>query len=380
MLIVDFRVPMPDRDAGSFRMLHLLQTLRSRGCGVTLMPDNFSPVQPYTRDLQRQGIEVLYGPIDIIEELHELGADLALAILSRPHQASRWLDVLREAAPHARIVYDTVDLHWLREARRANPAGAGESIALSPRAAALRELELAMVRASDVTLVVSERERGQVLADVPGADVRVIPTVHEVSTDVPGPDTRSGIVFVGGFEHTPNISAAVALVRDIMPRVWSRHPDVSVTIVGGSVPREVEALASQRVTVAGWVPDLEPLLREARVHAAPIAFGAGLKGKITQSLAAGLPVVTTAIGAEGLDATDGVELLIADDPDAFAARVVRVLEDSELWTTLSDAGRALIAESFSLDVMAVRVAELLSDRIPAARPPTAVDLLPQATR
>ena len=109
------------------------------------------------------------------------------------------------------------------------------------------------------------------------------------------------------------------------------------------MPREIEALASPLVTVAGWVPDLEPLLREARVHAAPIAFGAGLKGKITQSLAAGLPVVTTAIGAEGLDATDGVELLIADDPDAFAARVVRVLEDSELWTTLSDAGRALIA-------------------------------------
>ena len=160
VLIVDFRVPMPDRDAGSLRMLHLLQTLRSRGCDVTLMPDNFSSVQPYTRDLQRAGIEVLYGPIDIIEELHELGADLALAILSRPHQASRWLDVLREAAPHAQIVYDTVDLHWLREARRANPASVGESIALSPRAAALRELELAMVRASDVTLVVSERERG----------------------------------------------------------------------------------------------------------------------------------------------------------------------------------------------------------------------------
>ena len=95
-----------------------MRTMLDLGARVSFMPDNFSSLQPYTRLLQRMGIEVFYGQLDINAELAAIGPRLSTVILSRPHAASRWLDVLREFAPAATIVYDTVDLHWLREARR----------------------------------------------------------------------------------------------------------------------------------------------------------------------------------------------------------------------------------------------------------------------
>ena len=362
VLIIDSRVPMPDRDAGSLRMLHMIEALRGRGCRVSFVPDNFMPTQPYTHQLQRKGVQVLYEPYEWPEDLAAIGPELSLAILSRPHQASRWLDLVRDKAPNARVAYDTVDLHWLREARRASSSSEQGSLELGPKALALRELELAMVRATDVTLVVSEAERAQVQADVPGAVVRVVPTVHAVWARVQRPERRAGVLFVGGFEHTPNIDAAVRLVRDVMPLVWRECGDVPVTIVGPCAPPEVEALASDHVEIAGWVHDLDPLLSSARVLLAPLNYGAGLKGKITQAMAAGLPVVTTPVGAEGLEAAHGEQVMIASDNRGLADATVAVLRDPDLWWRLSRAGQGLISERCSLAVMDERLGELLSEQ------------------
>jgi glycosyltransferase involved in cell wall biosynthesis len=257
------------------------------------------------------------------------------------------------------VVYDTVDLHWVREARRAACRTDGDSGALPAKAAALREIELALIRAADSTLVVTDPERAQVEADVPDADVTVIPTVHPTWTEVPPANERSGVLFIGGYEHPPNIDAAIRLIRRVMPLVWQKHPDIPVTLVGATRGHEVQELGSELVTVAGWVPDLKPLLASSRVLVAPLSWGAGLKGKITQSMAAGLPVVTTPIGAEGLEGPEGQHLLVAEDDEGIAALVTAVLEDDELWSRLSRGGQALINERCSLAVMEDRVAELL---------------------
>jgi glycosyltransferase involved in cell wall biosynthesis len=102
----------------------------------------------------------------------------------------------------------------------------------------------------------------------------------------------------------------LSLVNEVMPRVWRELGDVSVTIIGRSAPEEIRALASRQVQIAGWVHEIEPLLDGARAMMAPLTYGAGLKGKVTQALAGGLPVVTTPVGAEGLDAQDGEQMLI----------------------------------------------------------------------
>ncbi|MHB1834684.1 MAG: methyltransferase domain-containing protein, partial [Solirubrobacteraceae bacterium] len=253
VLVIDHQVPKWDQDSGSLRMLGMLQALLGLGARVTFLPDNFAPVQPYTRNLQRLGVEVIYGAVDIDAELARFGPTLTAAILSRPQVAARWLDRLREYAPSATVAYDTVDLHWLREARR-SAVGSGFDIdrvradgglaSLAPRAQALRHLELAMIRATDVAFVVSESELLQVRQDVPHANIVVVPNVHDIELHVPSIDDRAGIIFIGGFAHLPNVDAAVRLVREVMPLVWRQLDDVRVLIVGAGAPHEVLALES----------------------------------------------------------------------------------------------------------------------------------------
>ncbi|MHB8235062.1 MAG: glycosyltransferase, partial [Solirubrobacteraceae bacterium] len=372
VLVVDFRTPMWDRDAGSLRMFEIMRSLQRLGYSVTFAPDNAARLEPYTRKLQRMGVEVICGAVDVMPVLEEIGSSLTAAILSRPHPASRWLDSVREFAPTAIVAYDTVDLHWVRESRRfalgqPEPASTnGKLVAQGPKATALFELELAMVRASDVTIAVTAEERAQILSDVPGARVLVIPTIHEPAETVPPAASRKDVLFVGGFEHPPNGDAVQYLVREVMPNVWARRPEVSVTIVGGSAPREVEELASARVSVRGWVADLDPLLGSARTMVLPVRFGAGVKGKITQGLAAGVPIVTTAVGAEGLGGQDGANMLIADDAGELAERILKVIDDDTLWQALSSAGRELIAKNCSPRVLDERIREVLSSERAAA--------------
>jgi glycosyltransferase involved in cell wall biosynthesis len=210
-------------------------------------------------------------------------------------------------------------------------------------------------------LVVSDAEREQVLRDVPDADVIVVPTLHDVEPEVAPPEEREGIVFVGGFEHLPNVDAAVRLVRDVMPYVWRELGDVEVTIVGSLAPPEVQELSSPRVDVAGWVEDLDSLLKRSRLMVAPLHFGAGVKGKITQCLAIGLPVVTTTIGAEGLAVKDGESILIADLSEEIAARVVEVYRDSALWERISAAGQAVAAAACSPAAIETQMRRLVGD-------------------
>jgi len=372
VLVIDHRVPMCDRDAGSLRILKIMEALVGLGARVTFMPENLAPIEPYTSGLQQLGIEVLYGQLDPRAELAALGPTLRAAILCRPHPTSQWLDTVREFAPTAKVVYDTVDLHWLREARRSAIAGHStddtgpsngnmNAASISPKAHALRELELAMMRATDATMVVSGREREQVERDVPGANVLIVPTVHDVESYVPPPEERSGILFVGGFEHVPNVDAAVRLVREVMPAVWREIPDLQITIVGSSPPPEVQELASPLVDVAGWVEDLGPLLERSRLMVAPLRFGAGMKGKVTQCLAAGLPVVTSTVGAEGLDVTDGENIMIADEVAALAERIVRINRDDALWSRISASGQEVVAAACSPEVIAAQLRLLLGE-------------------
>jgi len=146
-----------------------------------------------------------------------------------------------------------------------------------------------------------------------------------------------------------------------MPPVWRELGDVRVTIVGSHPPREVQALASPLVDIAGWVEDLQPLLDQSRLMLAPLRYGAGLKGKITQALSVGLPVVTTAIGAEGLDGADGEFVLVAEESQELADHVVRVYRDDELWRRLSRAGQELVERQCSLVVLSERLRWLLEE-------------------
>ncbi len=363
VLVVDYRIPRADHDAGSLRMFHLLKNFVEMGYRVTFLPDNLEPAEPYMGELQGMGIEVLVGATDIRRLLEDLSPRLRLVILSRPEVAPRYLHLVRRHAPDAILAYDTVDLHFLRERRRSEHAGDVASRVSD----AFRHVELGLARATDVTLVVS-REEQELVESMTGAAAAVVPLANEVWPTVPGRGSRHGVLFVGGFEHEPNIDAVRYLAQEVMPLVWQELPDVALTIAGSNPPVAVTELESPNVVVAGWVADLDPLLRGALVSAAPVRYGAGVKGKVTQALAAGLPVVTTTLGAEGLGATDGEGLLIGDDAAGFASRIVKLHRDADLWARLSEEGQEIVRRECSPEAQRAALERLVGSSAPDTPP------------
>jgi glycosyltransferase involved in cell wall biosynthesis len=177
-------------------------------------------------------------------------------------------------------------------------------------------------------------------------------------------------MFLGGFRHPPNVDCAIHLVQEILPLVREAVGPVPVVIVGSHPPEEVEALAEvDGVEVAGFVEDLGPYFQRHRLMAAPLRFGAGVKGKITHSMAAGLPVVTTSIGAEGLTGVNGEHMLVADDHAGFAAAVAALYRDDDLWRRLSSNAQALAARRFeprvAHDALAGILEAVMSGSVPA---------------
>ncbi|MGH3773650.1 MAG: glycosyltransferase [Pseudonocardiaceae bacterium] len=363
VLVADHQVPTPDRDSGSMRMHRLLLALVELGQRVVFFPSNGALPQPYTGELQRHGITVIPDAAGQDTFLREAGTALRLAVLSRPQVGWRLLEELRMRAPRCLVSYDTVDLHFLRLQRQAELAAAtGDetaATALAGKAAASRELELGLVRAADLTLVVSEHERSLLRGLVPQADVRVLSNVHHPAGAVPGPRGRAGLLFVGGFDHLPNRDAARWMAREVLPLVHGRRPDAVLHVVGSNPSPDVLELASETVEVHGWVADLVPWHQRCRLSVAPLRFGAGVKGTVGESMAAGLPTVCTPVAVEGMELVDGQHVLVAADSASFAERVVALLDDDTLWCTLSAAGVSVIATRFGSDVARAALRDVL---------------------
>ena len=371
VLVADHQVPTPDRDSGSMRMHQLLLQLVELEQRVVFFPANGALLQPYTGELQRHGITVIADSAAQTGFLREAGAALTVAVLSRPQVAWKLLEELRMLAPHCLVGYDTVDLHFLRLQRQAALAAstgdADGAARLAGKMSASRELELGLVRAADLTLVVSEHEQRLLRDLVPEADVRVLSNVHRPAVEVPGPRDRTGLLFVGSFDHLPNRDAVGWMVHEVLPLVHRRHPATVLHVVGSNPSSDVLELADESVEVHGWVPDLMPLHQRCRLSVAPLRFGAGVKGKVGESMAAGLPTVCTPIAVEGMQLIDGQHVLVAADATGFADHVVTLLENDALWRTMSEVGANAVAERFGPDVARCALADLLATASKSAR-------------
>jgi GT2 family glycosyltransferase len=349
VLVIDVCTPMPDRDSGSLRMLNLLALLREEGCAVSFFADTRVHDGPYTEALQALGVQVWWKPWihNVSAWFARHGALYDTIVVSRHDIAANYLALARHHAPRARFVFDTVDLHYLREQREAQIAG---NPALVRAARRTRERELRMVRASDITLVVSPVERELLASEAPGARVEVLSNVHRVKADRVGFDARRGLVFVGSYRHPPNIDAAVWMAREIFPLVRARRDDIVLHLVGAYATPEVLALgALPGVRVHGHAPDLDAFMDGCRIGLAPLRYGAGVKGKINLSMAHGQPVVATPTAVEGMHLRDGVDVLVGADAQGFADAVLRLHDDRVLWESLARNGVENVERHFSFD-------------------------------
>ena len=347
VLVMDAYTPTPDRDSGSLRMAELLALLVEEDCSVSFLSQGLLHDGEYTQALQQAGVECWWQPWvgDLPRWLSRHGASFDAIIVSRHYVLSPVLAMLRELAPRARIVFDTVDLHFVREQREAEHAGARAHDAAAQQT---RRSELALVRAVDETWVVSPVEQDMLASLAPEATVAVVSNIHRIAADTPGFDSRHDLVFVGGFRHPPNVDAALWLGTQIAPLLHERLPAARVHIVGADAPPEVAALHDgAHVVVHGHVPDLDGLLDACRIGLAPLRFGAGIKGKVNQALARGLPMVATPCAVEGMGLADGRDVLVAGDAVAFADAVARAYDDPALWQALREGGYANTRAHFS---------------------------------
>ncbi|MBX3726989.1 MAG: glycosyltransferase [Xanthomonadales bacterium] len=358
VLVVDATTPEPDQDSGSVRLVNLFRLLRRSGRHVTFLADNRARVPGYTERLQAIGIEVLYDPWlgDPIDWLRRHGPTLDAVIVCRHYIAASWLHLVRRYAPRARFVFDTVDLHYLREQRAAELSGSAE---LARQAAVTRGQELRLVRAADVTVVVSPAERALLAVDAPGARVEVLSNIHPVHGCRRPWAQRADLWFVGGFQHPPNVDAVSWFVAEVFPAIRQRLPGVRFHVVGSKMPASIRALAGDAVEIHGHVADLDPFLDGCRIAVAPLRYGAGVKGKVNMSMSCGQPVVATPMAVEGMHLADGSEVLVADDAARFADAVVRLYQDESLWDRLSAAGLDNVRRHFSFEAAQAALEQVL---------------------
>lgn len=338
ILVIDSYVPLYDRESGCVRLLNILKLLLNLGYSVIFFPDNGYPEQPYTSVLQQLGIEVIYGTpqrYNLEEKLIKYLPLIDGVWLCRPELCDKYMDLIR-LKTKVPIIYDTIDLHFLRLKRQKDyldPSYQNTSWSWET----YQKLELNYANQAEATVVVTEDEK-QVLSSLGVKNVWVIPNIHEeiYLSEKVAFDQRSGLVFIGSYNHPPNIDAVKWLCLEIMPLVWASRPDITVNLLGSNLKDEVKELASDKVVVTGYVPEVEPYFQKSRVFVAPLRFGAGMKGKIGQSLSLGLPTITTRIGAEGMGLIDHQDVLIADTAEEFAQAVIELYDNRELWQKLAD--------------------------------------------
>nr|WP_282452847.1 glycosyltransferase [Lysobacter sp. CAU 1642] len=349
VLVIDATTPQPDQDSGSVRLVNLMRLLRAEGCSVSFFADNRAWVQRYSADLQQMGVEVWWHPwiSDPLAWLAEHGKRFDTVIVSRHYILSNYLEPLRQHAPRARVVFDTVDLHYLREQREAELADSDE---LRRGAARTRDRELALIGSVDLTLVVSPVEQALLAREAPGAAVDILSNVHEVYGRRKGFAERRDLMFVGGFQHPPNVDAVTWFCDAVMPILRQRNPDIRFHIIGSKAPEKLAALGQREgIVFHGFVPDIAPFMDDCRIAVAPLRYGAGVKGKVNMSMSYGQPVVATPIAVEGMFLEAGRDVLVGETPEALAEAVLRLYEDEALWMQLSEAGLRNVAEHFGFE-------------------------------
>ena len=350
-LFIDDSVPEPDKDAGSNAAFQHMLSLQRLGYKVSFVPaDNMARIEPYTTHLQRRGIECLYHPFysSVEDVFKKLRVPFELVYLHRYSNASKYAGMVRQHFPEARILYNVADLHFLRVERQAEVESDAK---LREKAEHLRRLELGAMSFVDRVIVHSDAEAALLQRIAPDIEVQVVPwtiplrEIEKKAAD--GPRERTGIAFIGGYRHPPNIDAAKWAARSLMPPLRKAVPGIELLLVGSHMPTEVSSLATRDIVPLGYVPSLDSVFERVQLTIAPLRFGAGLKGKVLESMAAGIPCVMTTVAAEGIDLPAALQSLVADEPEALAQRIASLCRDDAEYRRVATAGKAHVAANYS---------------------------------
>ena len=226
----------------------------------------------------------------------------------------------------------------------------------------VRRLERFMFTPYDRTVVIAEKDRDMLLSLQSQLPVDVIPNgielgrfpLHDEGRD------RETLLLVGNFEYRPNQDAARLLIGQVMPAIWKQMPQTQLQLVGNNPPDWMLNLADSRIVVTGRVPDVQPYLARATAFICPLRMGAGLKNKVLEALAMGIPVVATPLSVDGIKVEHGRSAIIAEAND-IAAAALEVLRDEGLRQRLSARGRELVESEYTWEQTATSYERLYDE-------------------
>lgn len=250
------------------------------------------------------------------------------------------------------LLYDSVDcISWFLQQELQTTRNPFKKAFVYTELQKMRRYERHALVDFDQLIISAQVDRDQ-LGRLTGQPQSIQVVSNGVDTDYftpwPGPRAAKALVFCAKLDYSPNAQAILHFCKHILPLVWRQHADVRLAIVGSNPPQAVRALGTdERITVTGYVPDTRPYLGTASVALAPLLVAAGTQFKILEALAMSTPVVTTPGCCRALGAEDGVHLLVAEEPQAYADAIVKLLDDPELGRRLGRAGRLFVTERFS---------------------------------
>jgi autotransporter passenger strand-loop-strand repeat protein len=340
-LVIDHEWPDARRDAGSAAVLSHCAALRSLGYEVSFVASRQMEQAPPAA-LAALGIEACAAPFyaSVEEVLRRQAYGFDVVYLHRVGNAARYLTLARDHQPGARVIFAVADLHHLRLARAAVAQDRPE---LAVEARLAQRAEAMAAAQADVVLTHSPVEAAMLRRLAPRAVVQVAPWqvgLRKLRTCFA---RRSGVGFLGNYAHAPNLDAVRFLVGEVMPRVWAVDGAIGCVLAGSAMPAEVAALAGPRVRVLGAVDEPGVLFEQVRLSIAPLRYGAGIKGKVLESLAYGVPCIVSPVAAEGITLP---EALIGADAAGLAAAILRLHGGGAAYKAAAREGRAMVAQAY----------------------------------
>lgn len=368
VLIIDEIIPEFNKDSGSRRLTEIIKLLLKNKVSVFLIADlkQYKYKSDYIKKFKDLGVNVYQPSIDqkgqlVTKEdfIKLITPKIDVAWLHRPTIFSKFQSLVKTANPNIKLVFDMVDFHYVRLLREYE---LNKDEALKAEAEKFLKIELENCKNADVVIAISTTDK-ELLKQHFNTDEKVvlISNIHQhidKSDNFNSFENRNDLLFVGSFRHDPNSDAVKYLKENIMPLVWKDIPDLKVNIIGSYITEDIEALASDKFKLLGFVDDLNAVINTTKLFVAPLRFGAGIKGKIGQSLEHSLPLVTTNVGAEGFDFGEQTNVMVANNAEAIAQKVIDLYTNKILWEEASNSCKTIL-EPFSLKVTENQVLQII---------------------
>lgn len=362
IVYVDNYIPSLDSNAGAVRAFRIIEAMLLLKFHVIVIPQNSGVAILNREKLQRSGVEVYQSYDEALDNIKLRKNRISSFWVARVDVAEELLPRIKIDFPEKPVYFDTVDLHHLRDKRNIALNGAQAAIYREN----IEEFELTICNTSDKVIVVADYENQYLLQKNPKLKVHTLFMPYESTTNFPKIRKKNSILFVGNFRHSPNVDAIEWLIDEILPKINSISDiQISVEIVGEFLPISVqERIDGEKIKYHGWLESLDEVYAETSLVIVPLRYGAGKKGKISEAVIHGCPIVSTSIGIEGFPLFNGVDFILADSAEEFARAVMKLLNDQQLAMKLADSAHLKMAKDSSFESFVGRVASILDVKYP----------------